>query len=428
MLFGFLLLQFACQTALIAPLGSMRILFRATTFLSSLAMLLFVPAGGLRYPAHAQVVAVILLTGIGLLHPDLNSPISGIAQVALTVAIWSPVFWVTRIKLRLADFRTLVLLLWGFNVLSAIVGVLQVYDPSRFSPDPEFIKNLYGEMSEGLKVTLDNGEKVWRPMGLTDSPGGAASSGMFAVLAGLIFVVGEKSKWFRCAGAAGALAGMFCIYLCQVRSTLILTGIGVVVLLIVKIMRGRADQAVSVAVFAGIAVVGGFLWATSVGSVAVTSRLETLIEDRADKVYYANRGFFLEHTIDQIGDYPLGAGGGRWGMMFSYFGDRANASAFPLHAEIQPTAWLYDGGLMLILVGYSALLIGISVTIRIAFRTPDPWLAEIAALIIALDLGVLSHTLSYPVFVSQGGMMCWFLNAALFTTANYRKPQRAKLV
>jgi hypothetical protein len=40
-----------------------------------------------------------------------------------------------------------------------------------------------------------------------------------------------------------------------------------------------------------------------------------------------------------------------------------------------------------------------------------------AAVIVAYDFGALAVTFNYPLFIGQGGMEFWLLNAALFTGA-----------
>ena len=312
-LYGFLLLQFTCQAALVAPLGSARSGFRIATFASSLVLLALLPPGGRPHPLRPLALAVIGLTALGMLHPDLNSPLAGLAQVGLTAAVWSPLLWGTRLRLGPADLRRAVLMLWGFHTLSAAAGVLQVYDPGRFMPDPEFARQLAGSAAEGLMITLDDGTRIWRPMGLTDSPGGAAASGFFVVLGGLVLATAERGAAARLSGVCGAVAGMFCLYLCQIRSLVVLTGLGVAAFLTLQVLRGQAGRALLIAGAAGVAGAGGFVWAAAVGSEAVTSRLETLVEERADKVYYKNRGVFLEEAAEKLPDYPLGAGVGRWG-------------------------------------------------------------------------------------------------------------------
>jgi hypothetical protein len=324
----------------------------------------------------------------------------------------------------MGGLRTLILLLWGFNTLSSIVGVLQVYDPNRFAPDARFVQELYGSYADSLKIKIANGESVWRPMGLTDSPGGATVSGQFAFLTGLVLAIRERHLGLRLAGVLGALAGVFCIYLCQVRTTVVLTGLGVIVFTILNAARQRADRALLISGLGGAVLVAGFTWAYAVGGTTVSDRLATLTAERADQVYYANRGIFLEDTLEKVPDYPLGAGLGRWGMMATYFGDPFNPTSKPLHAEIQPAAWLYDGGLLLLIVGYMALLVTCWVSIRIALRSRDARMVDWAILVVALNVGIVANTFTYPVFSSQTGMMCLLLNGALFTAAAMPRPRR----
>lgn len=421
-LYAFLLVQFACQVALIAPVGGARTWLRIATFASSLVMLAVVPFGGRPYPTRRLVVAVIAVTCLGLVHPDLNNLLAGVAQVAFTLAVWAPVFWVTRVNLPSRALRNVFLLVWGFQTLSSVVGVLQVYDPNRFAPDPLFIQQLYGANADGMKVKLADGSSVWRPMGLTDTPGGAALSGQFAFLAGVILAISERNYLLKVAGGAAAVAGMFCIYLCQIRTTVVLTGIAIIVYLSINIYCKRMNRAGLIAVLAAAAVMLAFGFAVDVGGDAVTDRLATLTEDRADRVYYQNRGIFLEQTFDMIKDYPTGAGLGRWGMIAVYFGDRSNIRSSALWAEIQLTGWLYDGGVPLLAVGCAALIGGCLVSIKTALTVSDAAVADWAALVAALNVGAIANTLTYPFFASQAGMMCWVLNGALFAAAVYRQP------
>ncbi|WP_320685255.1 hypothetical protein [Gemmata algarum] len=424
-LHGFLIFQFVCQVALIAPLGPARIGFRVATFGSSLLMLALLPRRGPTLPNAPWVWLVIGATGLGVAHPETNSRLAAVAQLTLTIAIWGPVFWATRFRLSRQDFRIAMLLLWGFQTIGSVVGVLQVMYPDQFSPDPQFVQSMLGEMAEGLKIELANGERVWRPFGLTDTPGGAANSGMFAVLAGLVMITTERSLALRLAGIVGAVVGMFCLYLCQIRSLVVLTAVGVVVSLVLAVVRGRMVQAAWIGGGAAVVVVGGFAWATTVGGAAVTDRLETLTEDRADQVYYSNRGHFLERTFEEVPEYPLGAGAGRWGMMMGYFGDPMNIASPGLWAEIQPTGWLYDGGPLLIFAGYGAALAGCWASVRVVLRAKERLVSEWGGLIVALNVAALVNTLSYPVFASQSGMMCWVLTGVLYARAFPGAPDRS---
>src|SRR5262245_32981901 len=138
-LYGFVILQLVLQSALIiAGTGEIRTALRAAVFGSSIAMLALPGRGG--YPLSPLVLFILVLVTLGLLHPGLNTPLAGIAQVGLYLAIWGPVFWVSRIAVTPVVLANVILMLWLFHAVSAGVGVLQVYDPDRFAPDPTFVK------------------------------------------------------------------------------------------------------------------------------------------------------------------------------------------------------------------------------------------------------------------------------------------------
>ena len=417
-LYGFLMLQFACQAALVAPLGSARMLFRIATFASSLGMLVFFPTGGTPYPLRKWACIVLGIMCIGFLHPELNGLVVGIAAIAMCAAIWGPTFWVGQIHVTPKSLGFALLLMWGFHTASAIVGVLQVYDPERFAPDPSFIENLYGDFAEGLKLTLDDGRRIYRPFGLTDTPGGAAGSGAFAATVGLILGASPRAIWIRSAGILSTIVGMFCLYICQIRSALIVTGLGFVLIAVLSAWRGQFGKAAWLAGIFLAAMFTGFIWSTAVGGDAVTSRLESLSDDSAANVYYSNRGFFLEHTFTEVlPEYPLGAGLGRWGPIYGYFGNKENLDSPPIYVEIQATGWILDGGIFLLLVGYGAVIFACFIAVRIAIQTENNRFSNTAAVIAAMNFSSLVSTFGYPVFISQAGIMFWVLNAALYTAS-----------
>jgi hypothetical protein len=414
--YAFLLLQFGCQSALVVEgLGQFRAVLRVAVFASSIALLVLVPTGGRPYPLRPLALAVVVVTALGLLHPRLNTPTAGFAQLSLTLAVWGPAFWVARTRMTPGAFHRVLVLFWLFQSLSAGFGVLQVYNPERFAPDPVFVRQMLGANADGLLVTLDDGRTVFRPMGLSDTPGGAAAAGMFAVLTGFAVATSSRNWLLRAATIPAAIVGLFCIYLCQIRSTLILTTISLIGLTARMTVRGRLGRAAGLVVAAVAVGVGGFVWATTIGREAVMDRLDTLTRESAAKVYYQNRGIFLEDTFEtHLPTYPVGAGLGRWGMMHAYFGTPTNPDSPPLWAEIQPTAGVVDGGLPLLLLGYAALTGALVLSIRASVTARTPELGDAAGVVVALNLGVLVGTFGYIPFVGQTGMMFWLLNTALF--------------
>src|SRR5205823_5032166 len=129
-------------------------------------------------------------------------------------------------------------------------------------------------------------------------------------------------------------------------------------------------------------------WVASTGGEGVTKRFTTLIEDNPTSVYGRNRGVFLIETFSYMLDYPLGAGLGRWGQMYHYFGDRtAPVERGLIWVEIQPTAWVIDGGAPLFLGYVGAIVAAMASTLRIALRGADPEVADWAAVVFAMNLG-----------------------------------------
>ncbi|MBA4018738.1 MAG: hypothetical protein C0483_16345 [Pirellula sp.] len=357
--------------------------------------------------------------GLGLLHPNAN-PISGIAHWLLNIAIWAPLFWVGRINVSARAFKTVLMLLWLFNVTSAIVGVLQVYFPDRFAPSAEFVRILMGTSAEGLLIERADGVRVWRPFGLSDTPGGAAVSGSFAVVVGIFFLLSRPSRVLRALSVVGIFAGVFCLYVCELRSLMVITVVGAGVLVLLQLMQGRINRTVASLLILPLILVLAFNWTRSVGTERIENRMRTLAEGSMASVYYKNRGYFVETTItEELPRYPLGSGLGRYGMMYRYFGDPTLPHSHELWVEVQITGWLYDGGLPMVLLGYGAVLAACMTTFRFATsRRVTPAIAEYAAVVTALNAGWLAATFNYPLFLSPTGLVFWLLNAALFAAAN----------
>jgi hypothetical protein len=403
----------------VPALGALRMVWRCASFGLSLALLGLVPGRGPGHPCRSWAPVILGLVALGFLHPTTNTLAAAGAQWALYLAVLAPLFWTSRMRVEPAMLRRLLLLFWAFQTASAAVGVLQVTFPGRFQPN---LSTVYTSLDEdrlaSLKVTLANGERVFRPMGLTDAPGGAAYAGMYAVLFGVGFLLLDRRGLVRLAAVAGMGVGLFCIYLSQTRSVLIMTGVSAASLAAVLALRGDWGRLLTVLTVAVVVVVVSFSWAVAVGGKSVTDRLSTLTADRADDVYYRNRGHFLEETLDYwLPRYPFGAGLGRWGMMNQYFGDKKDLYAESLWVEIQWTGWLFDGGVPLVLVYAGALVLACATAWRVARSRLPGGLPLAGALILAYDVGAASVTFNYPLFIGQGGLEFWLLNAALFAAA-----------
>lgn len=416
---GFVLFQFILQLGLLSEsLGALRVLVRIGAFGTSLALLAFAPGKGALHPAVRALRWMFAILGLSLLHPTTNSLLAGTAQIALYVAIVAPVFWVPRLAIDGKVLRRLMLLLFLFSAVSAAVGVLQVYFPGRFEPHlSTAITGMQDDYVRSLQFTLANGERIFRPMGLTDTPGGAASAGFFVVLLGSGFLLASRRIAAIGASVGLMMLGVFCLYLSQVRATTVILAVALVVLAGLLAMAGQVQRLVRLGAVVALCLVVGLGWAVSVGGEQAMKKWTGLFQDDAGSVYYQNRGHFLEETYNEVlPRYPLGAGLGRWGMIYSYFGDDKDPESTYLWAEIQWTAWLFDGGVPLTLAYSLALLAALWWAFKISrdplARQSDLWLW--ACVIFAYDVGALALTFSYPLFIGQSGLEFWVLNAVLF--------------
>lgn len=427
--------EIVCQLALLTPsLAPLRLVWRTAPFAMSLALLVLLSGRGRLHPASKAARWVFVILVISVFNPGRAAITAASAQIAMYVAILGPLFWVSRLSIDERRFRRVLLIMWGFQAVSASLGVVQAYYPGRFEPHVSSVIVAGGQLIQGLKYRNAFGVETFRPMGLTDVPGGAATGGFYAVVFGIALFLSECRAWKKALFAASMLAGMACTYLCQTRAMLVMVVATVLAFaalvlwrnlraanvwhrIATRRRRGRLRLLPLTATILA-AVLVGFSMAVSVGGKSVVNRFNTLAPGNASKTYQQSRGHFFRETIDDlVPKYPLGAGPGRWGMMNYYFGDKSNPDNPPLWAEIQWTGWLFDGGVPLILAYMAAFAIALRMAYKIVL---DTGLAEIAvwgAMIFAYGLSVLVMTFDYAFFQSQGGMDFWLWNAMLFAVA-----------
>ena len=292
----------------------------------------------------------MLWLGLMLFHPGTTSLV-GVAQISLYFAILSPVFWASAyVTNRRKLVRALVVLL-VCNGINSMVGVMQVYDPDRWLP-----RQLSSVYSSGTGASIlaasmfmgPNGRLMVRPPGLFDAAGAVAGAAMVATILGLIFCLEPIGWWRRLASLGFALAGMSALYLSQVRAAFVMTlgmMVGYTLLLAIQNQKKRVIGFGTLGV--GIVVVGLSV-ATALAGDSVVERFQTLIEGDPRDLYYQSRGIHVRSAMTDLADqYPLGAGLGRWGMLSFYFGESGPVSN-SLFAEVQPNAWMLDGGVPLV--------------------------------------------------------------------------------
>lgn len=372
-------------------------------------------SAGFAAPGARWIMAAIILLIANLLH-DETWVASGIAQIVFQVAIAGPIFWAAG-AITERRLHRLMLLIFGANFLSTALGLLQVYYPDTFLP-PEFSAlalRFNPEFVNEMSYVGSGGRLIVRPPGLSDMPGGASISGTMAALLGFAFALrpGQSPSWKVGCFAAAAIA-ITVVYLTQVRSMLLMIPGGMAVMALIKLRQGRVLQSGWVAASAGALVFGGFIWAVTVGGGIVEDRYRGIVDSGVVQTYQENRGMFLSHTINELAfEYPFGAGLGRWGMMTAYFSEPTNWRNPALHAEIQLTGWLYDGGLLMWLFYPAALLLAMRHSYRIAVE-PEDELNEFAMTVLAIQLLTAGLAFTGPVFNTQIGIIFWLATALFY--------------
>ncbi len=344
---------------------------------------------------------------------------SAAAEILLNAAILGPCLWVNRFTLNLKIFRWIFTIFWLFNFSAAILGVLQARYPGSFEPK---ISTLILEREHAVdtySIELDTGEKTWRPFGFSDVPGGAAASGVLAVLFSINALLSDRSRYYsKILAVMSILAGISCIFLCQIRSSLIVTAVGVLILSSFYGMRGDWKRSIILLGTMTITAIMGYITATSMASEAVSRRFSTLVESDSSDLYYKSRGVFLEHAFTGLADFPLGAGLGRSGMMNAYFGDNSSEYTGSLWAELQWESWLYDGGLPLMVLYFGLILRTLFYCYKIATSKDHPEFNGYASVLFAWTFAIISNTFSYSVFLSQTGLEFWFIISCFVATVD----------
>ncbi len=366
------------------------------------------------HPAERWLTFVIGWLILEIAHPLTNSLLAGVAQVSLYFAILSPVFWAPAYANGVRGLKRILVVLLICNGINSMVGVLQVYNPERWMPQ-ELSAN-FTQNADALAASTyigPNGRRIIRPPGLFDTPGAVCGAGTVAALFGLVFAL-EGAWWKRGAALGFALAGVGAIYLSHVRASMIVV---VGMMLSYAAMLAWQKQRARLAVFGGTSVgivVVGLSLATVLGGASIRERFSTLLESDPTELYYQSRGVQLEYAFNSlIVDYPLGAGLARWGMMRSYFGNPGNLDSTEVFAEIQPNAWLLDGGLLLLLFYGVALVVTVFYDLRLVRALADREDRLWAAAVVAANLGTLALTFSFVPFGTASGMQFWFLEGVL---------------
>jgi len=418
---AYFVIAFVAQLLLLVPqVARFRIELRMMPFATSLLLAAYLPkaraVGHRMHPALPFAVIIICIISLGMVNQLTDNLIAGAAQICLTAAILSPLLWIGRLQIGFRGFATIVLCLWAFNAISAGVGVLQVLFPGHLQPITSSVVQDIEESGATFNIELADGTQTTRPYGLTDQPGGAATAGLTTFVFGLGLLVSTKNPVLRALFLAGMGLGLFIMYLSQVRASIVMCGIATIAFVGIMAVRGEFARLTGALLALTVVVAVSTAAAFLIGGNETRSRLFTLVDDDARTVYQQNRGRFLDYTFDYaLPTYPVGAGLGRYGMMARYF--NPNPRNEPLWAEIQWTAWAYDGGWLMVVAYPTALIVGVWLTFNIGRKAIYGPVGLWAAILTSYNISVIAVLFSYSFFLSQSGLEFWLLNAAIFSAA-----------
>ena len=368
-----------------------------------------------KHPATGWITLMLVWLALMMLHPD-SGPLVGVAQIALYFAILCPVFWAgAYVFNRQRLVRALVVLL-VCNGINSIVGVLQVYDPDRWMPRQ--LSAVYlaqgGDMILASSTFVGlNGRLMVRPPGLFDAAGAVAGAAMVATILGLVFCLEPMAWWKRGVSLGFALAGMSALYLSHVRAAFVMT-LGMMVAYVALLtIQNQKKRVVGFSVLGVGLVVIGLSIATTLGGDSVAERFRTLLEGDPRDLYYQSRGMQVKSAMTELVDeYPLGAGLGRWGMLSYYFGESGPKSR-GLFAEVQPNAWMLDGGVPLVALYGLVLIVTLFGDLKLIRSLADPEDRLLATIVVAANMGTIGLVFTFIPFGTVVGMQFWFLEGML---------------
>lgn len=418
--------QYVLPAMLFLPfvVGPLRTASRVAGFGVALAALAVLSASGRRdpgqpFPARPWLVITASWLILSILNPSSNSLLSATAEAALVIAVFSPALWVGQLVVTPRRLGRLMVMIFLVSSASTLVGVAQYYYPGRFDPPNMLAQEIRSEEEfNSYFYETPDGRRVMRPTGLTDTPGAAAGAGSIAFLLGIGLAMRPGARWWtRLPCLPMAAAGLAIMYFTQVRQKLIVTVLSAVLMALLFAIRGEIKRAATL-IIAGVSLFAlALLWASRSGGEAVMGRFYALFESGDMlETYYSHRGHFVEEALTRwLPAYPVGAGLGRWGMVNSYFGRQlpAGSPGSSLYAEDNITAWVFQGGAVMLVLAFGAMTVTMIRLVQITRTTPDRDLANWAAVITALCAGILTQVFGSPPFVAPAGLVFWLLASAL---------------
>ena len=258
---------------------------------------------------------ICIWIGLQILNPlGIAQPLAVVGEATLLISVVLPAFWVPMALKDRRQIHRIMAILFFCNGCRSADGRAPAHSyPGRF--DPPVIPALGGLGGMSAKQMTfqadlftyqsDDGTKVMRPCGLTDTPGGASVAGCFAGILGICWALELKSSWKRLVSLGFSFLGVAAIYYTQVRSLLIMLVICLMCLWWLLVRQGNVAKATKMAVMGGAVVAGAFLYAVATVGKAILERFSTLVKQDPGSLYGGSRGRFVADALqNMIFQYP----------------------------------------------------------------------------------------------------------------------------
>jgi len=380
-----------------------------------------------KHPAERFLLLVMIVLTASIAHPDTVGLVPGIASVLMYFTILCPLFWARAYVTNRRQLVRVLAILIVCNGINSIVGVLQVYDPARWMPRELSMFYAAGsQMSAAVTYVGPGGRLIMRPPGLFDTPGAVCGAGTIAAMFGLIFTLEPIRWWKRLIAFVMAGAGIAAIYLSHVRVSLVVA-VAMMLFYLALLAFLREHKRFTQFGTLAVGILGGALvLAVALGGQSTLDRFSTLLAEDPATLYYNNRGVaFQQGFTTLLSEYPMGAGLARWGMMHYYFGAPSRMDVAEVFAEVQPSAWVLDGGVFLLAFYFLALIATVVYDAVFVRNLADPDDRLWSAAIVAANFGTLVLVFTFVPFGTVGGMQFWFLEGALHGAMARRPRLRA---
>lgn len=397
--------------------SNIRFIIRSLSFLFPLFVFALVKMKGkgarIRYPAKSALVVVCVWLGFELLNPGgFQSIPAAVVEALLWISVLSPMFWFDERHATASRVPKIMAILLACNAAGAFMGVLQARYPGRF--DPPYIPALNNKLGMlAMSYAADDGTLILRPCGLTDTPGGASGAGAVAAIMGVCWALMPIAAWKRLLALGVSFVGVAAIYFTQVRSMLVMVVVCLGAMAGMLVLQRQTRKAVVLAAATVGILVAAFTFAVSIAGASVAARFLTLVKENQAELYQNSRGMFVQQTFaSMIFEFPIGAGMGRFGQIFSYFG-----AGTIVWCEVQWPAFVIDGGVPLLLLYPIAIYFAMADTFRVARTCPNRTVAYWAAAGFSLNLSVIALCFAQMPFLTTSGMQFWTITA-LFHAAD----------